>query len=104
MNDLVDGAELLVKHFRIQKEQRRERLILRRCTHGLLRSQTREECSHFGSAHLSGMPSVVKDDESTHPRRVGLNGTRAIVAKSKCLAKTEQERWLRLPGFPRSEP
>ncbi len=71
----VQGSDKwLLQHFRVQKQQRAERLVLGRCGDVLLYSQVGEKGFDLNDTHLLGMALVVKEDVARNPGHVGFFG------------------------------
>jgi hypothetical protein len=65
----------------IEKQDRAQRLVLRRCAHTLVR-QARKERRHLRLAQLTGMPLPVKDDEPPDPVDIRVLCAPAVVPRA----------------------
>jgi hypothetical protein len=63
----IQPAELLVKDVAVQKDQRTERLMLRRGAHLPVHGQRREKPRHLVLAHLQGMALPMDLDKPRDP-------------------------------------
>lgn len=70
-NDVLHPGEPLAQHGVIQKQDRAERLVLRRRAHSA-GGEVREKCRHLRRAHLEGMAHGVEHDEAPNPRHIRL--------------------------------
>ena len=66
-NDALNEADLLIENVMIQKQERVERLVLRRGTHMGCCSQTRQEPSHVRFVQIGDGPQVMKAHEALDP-------------------------------------
>src|SRR6266704_5062670 len=69
------------QHGLVQEQQRRHRLILRRCTYPNPLGEMLEKRPHLGLAQLVGMPAAVKHDEPLDPPDIRLFGARAVMPR-----------------------
>ena len=90
--DPLERLELEAEHLAIQEEDRRERLVLRRCRDATLVGERGEERDDMLRAQLAGMAPAVEADEALHPLRIGALGAQAVVAQADALAQGFEER------------
>jgi hypothetical protein len=90
-NDVLESGEGLLEDVTIEKEERRERLILCRSGDAAVGRQMREEGVDLPLAHLRRMPLAVEEHEAPHPRGVGLLGSKAVVAHADRVAETVEQ-------------
>jgi hypothetical protein len=66
-NHIIQPAEVLVKDVAAQKDQRTERLILRRGAHLPVHGQRREKPRNLVLAYLQGMALAMEQDQPLDP-------------------------------------
>ena len=90
-SEVSDVRENNPQDVRIEEQNPRERLILRRCRNLLLAGQMTKERLDLVRAELGRMPASVKDDESPNPSRVSLGGPRAKPTHTNHVTNTVEE-------------
>jgi len=90
-NEVLESREVLFEDVTIEKEKRRERLVLGRSRDAAVGRQMRKEGVDLPLAHLRGMPLVVEEHEAPHPCGVGLFGSKAVVAYADGVAETVEQ-------------
>jgi len=83
VDEISQPLELSAQDLLIEKQQRRERLVLGRRTHFGFGRQIRKVGADLRLAHSLGMAFVVKQDEPANPASVGLLRSRAVVSRAK---------------------
>jgi hypothetical protein len=84
---LVEPRQRLSEDVLVEKQQRRERLVLRRRRHVALRGEPAQESRHLSRAHLARMPLLVEENEAADPVPVRLLGAPAVMPRAYHLAK-----------------
>ena len=74
-----EPRELDLEYLAIEKEQRVQRLVLRRRGDAIANRESRQERRRLGGAHLRRMSFPVKEDVALDPVDVGLLGAAAVV-------------------------
>ena len=101
-HDPLEPGNVLTQDLAVEKQEGRQRLVLRRGAHLRIDRERREEARKLLRAHLPGMPPAVKQDVMTDPADVRLLGPPAVVSSPDALANAiEEPRSLPvgLPGF-----
>jgi hypothetical protein len=80
-DEFLELAHLAVQHVAVEKEDRAERLGLRRGADVLGDGQVRDEGVDLGLRHVCRVAEPVKADVPPHPTAVGLLGAAAVVAR-----------------------
>jgi hypothetical protein len=89
----VEPCQLPTQHLAVEKEDRRERLVLRRRGHLSIRGKMIQERRHLGFAKHLGMPLAVEVDEAPDPVDVRLLRAPTVVARANRLVHAlEQSR------------
>ncbi len=88
VDKVVQPGDLLLKNLAVEKEERAERLVLRRCRDASLDGQGRQETCDLCRPHVRGMALAVKEDVAANPRDIRLLGATAIVPGSNRIAHT----------------
>jgi len=70
----------------VEKEQGRERLVLRRRRNTISVGEMVEERGDLGGTHIRGMTPAVKADEPEYPVHIRLLRLQAVVARPQGLA------------------
>src|SRR5262249_20447560 len=93
-----DGAKLDLEHLLVQEEQSVEGLLLRGSGDVAVDGQVSEEGTDLGRPHVTGVASVVKEDELASPAEVTLLGIEGVVPGTQQVAHpVEQARRLWRP-------
>ncbi len=71
-HQIGDPGDLLAQDFTVEKQQRRERLVLGRCAHSAMDGETGQKRGHLAAAHLGRMPYAMKTHVALDPAGVGL--------------------------------
>ena len=82
-----EPGEILSEDLLVQKQQRRQRLILRGGRDIALRREPAQERLHLARAELGGMPRPVVEDEPADPEPIGLLGPPAVAALANLAAE-----------------
>jgi hypothetical protein len=77
--EAVEGGHVDLEHLAVEKDQRAERLVLRRSRGALAYGQVVEEGRDFGRAQVARMTPVVKAHEGAHPGEVGFLRSRGVM-------------------------
>jgi hypothetical protein len=86
VHEVVQPRNLLLKDRAVKKEERAERLVLRRCGDLSVDGQRRQEARDLCRTHGGGMALSVEEDVAADPRDVRLLGATAIVPGSNGIA------------------
>src|SRR4029079_14975055 len=82
-DDVLEPRELPIEHAAVQKQQRGERLVLRRRAHPAFCREGAQEALDVRFSELGGVTLLVKEDEATNPVDAGLFGASAVVTPAK---------------------
>jgi hypothetical protein len=82
-----EPRKIPAQHVLVQKEQRRQRLVLRSCRDIALRRQPRKKRVHLRRAHLGRMPPAGKMDKEAHPIPVRFRRAAAVMLHPHRLPK-----------------
>lgn len=82
----VQPRELNPEDLPVEKQQRRERLVLRRRGHVALDREVIEKRSHLGRAHVARVPLAGEKDKATDPVQVRFLGAQAVVPLAQRVA------------------
>lgn len=77
--DVAEPGQLDAEHFPVEKQQRRQRLVVRRRGDVALVRQMIEECDHLFAGHLAGVTHGMEADETARPLHLRLLGAVAAV-------------------------
>ncbi|MBT9166265.1 MAG: hypothetical protein DDT25_00948 [Chloroflexi bacterium] len=83
--------QVLPQHLAVQKQQGRQRLILRRSRHMALHRQMRQERLHLRRPHPGRMALAMKQDEALGPVDILRLGAYAVVAQTDALTQQFQQ-------------
>jgi len=83
VDEVSQPFELSAQDLLIEKQQRRECLVLGRRTDFGVARQVRKVGADLGLAHRLGVAFFVKENEPTNPADVGLLRSRAVVSRTK---------------------
>src|SRR5262245_24907984 len=100
IDEVIEPRELLAKDLAVEKQERAQGLILRRCRHLAFDSQGIQEAGDFRSRHFGGMALAVEEEVAADPRNVGLLRPAAVVAGPNTLAHEVEEARLRSDDWP----
>jgi len=82
----VDAAQVDLEHLLVQKQERRERLILRAGRDAIIDGQVSEKLLDLGGAPVTRVPLAVEEDEACDPLDVAGLGAQGVVADAQDLA------------------
>lgn len=84
--DPVEPRQFNPQHLLVEKQQRRQRLVLRGSSDVTLDREVREERCDLRRPQLARVSLAVKQDEASKPADVGLLSAVAIVLEAQSLA------------------
>jgi hypothetical protein len=90
-HDILEPRLILMQDVAVEKQQRAQRLVLRRRRHPSFDGERAEKLRDLRRPHFDGMALAVKQDVSADPRDVGLLGAAAPVAQPVGLAHAIQQ-------------
>src|SRR6185503_7707332 len=90
-DDVVEPGELDVEHLPVEKEQRRQRLVLRRGRHLVVVGEGAQEGGDVLAAEIARMALAVEEDETANPVGVSTLGPQAVVVQADVLADGVEE-------------
>ena len=82
-----------VPEFAIQKQQRRQRLVLGRSRHGPLDRQRSQKRLDFRFVHFGRVPLIVENDVPFRPQHTRLRGPQAVMLQADAITKSLQQFW-----------
>jgi hypothetical protein len=94
-HDVLHPGQLHAEHRPVEKEKRRERLILGRGCHVAPAREVRKKRRHFRRPHLAWVPLAGKIDRSLDPVHVRLLGAVAVMPSAYFVSHLVQQPWRR---------
>ena len=91
--DVIDPTDSCAKHFSIEKQERAQRLILRRGRDLPLYREPGDKRAHLVLAHLGRVALAVEQDVAPNPGDVRLLGFQAVVSRADGLAYAVEQAW-----------
>ena len=79
-DEVVEPWQIHAKDPTVEEQQRRQRLVLRRCADSALDGESGQEPRHLGGANLGGVTLPVKQNVAPYPAKVGVLSPTAVMA------------------------
>ncbi len=88
---VLHPRQVLPQHLAVQKQQGRQRLVLRRSRHMALHRQMRQKSLHLRRPHPGRMALAMKQDEALGPVNILGLGAYAVMAQTDALPQQVQQ-------------